>query len=390
MTTRRKFLAGLAVAPWGARILWAKAKGDSSMLFVGTGTNTGSKGIYGYHFDPEHGSLEQIGLAAPAPSPSFLALSPDGEFLFAVNEIDTYHGGQSGEKTGAVSSYLIDKAAGKLKLISTVSSGGAGPCHLNTDNTGRVLIVANYSGGSASSFQIAPDGHLSEAVSNFHYASNGAGPGQDKERQEASHAHHAAVSPNNRFVYINDLGLDCIHIYRLDPQTAKLTPNEPKEWKDAVGAGPRVLRFHPNGRWAYCVNELASTINLLQWDGSNGGLNLIDTTDLLPEGFHGISRSAEIIFNKQGHYAYAANRDNDFLATFHIDPATGKLSSLRRTPCGGSIPRHVALDPSEHWILVANQESNLIAVYRRDPKSGKLAVNGPTFPIQSPQCLLFV
>src|SRR5271170_1950079 len=263
MTTRRKFLAGLAVSPFAAQsfsgpALWGQsAQAGGATLFVGTGTNTGSKGIYLFQFDSSSGELKPLGLAAEAPSPSFLAFSPDKQFLFAVNEINTYQG----QKTGAVSSYTLDKAAGKLTLINTVASGGSGPCHVNTDRTGRVLLIANYTGGSAASFQIGADGRLSEVVSNFHYESNGAGPGQDKERQEAAHAHHVTASPNNRFVYINDLGLDCVHIYQLDMETAKLTPNNPAEWKAAPGSGPRVLRFHPSGRGAYCVNELASTVD---------------------------------------------------------------------------------------------------------------------------------
>jgi 6-phosphogluconolactonase len=387
MKTRREFLVGLAIAPWVGQQAWAKGSaGGASLLFVGTGTQTGSKGIYGYRFNAAHGTLAPSGLAAEAPSPSFLALSPNGKYLFAVNEIDTYQGA----KSGAVSSYWLDRATGKLTLVNTVASGGSGPCHVNIDHSGRVLLVANYSGGSAASFQIGADGKLSEAVSVFHYDSKGAGPGQDKERQEQAHAHHATPSPDNRLVYINDLGLDQIHIYRLDAPSAKLTPNQPADWQDAPGSGPRVLRFHPNGRWAYCVNELASTIDLLSWDAGTGQLKLIEATSLLPEGFHGLSRAAEIIFDKKGRYAYAANRDNDFLATFAIDPMSGQLSALHRSPCGGKIPRHIALDPSERWILVANQDSNVISVFRRNSKTGQLSPSGQDFPIQSPQCILFV
>ena len=128
----------------------------------------------------------------------------------------------------------------------------------------------------------------------------GATPGQDKGRQEAAHAHHATPSPNNRFVYINDLGLDCIHIYQLDATTAKLTANDPPEWKDAAGAGPRVLRFHPSGRWAYCVNELSSTVDLLSWNPANGALTQVQETKLLPEDHTGVTRAAEIIFDAKG------------------------------------------------------------------------------------------
>jgi 6-phosphogluconolactonase len=393
LTTRRSFLTGLAVAPiaasWTVDGLWAAKKGGA-LLFVGTGTGTGSEGIYAYRFDEANGGLQPLGLAAKADSPSFLALSPDGATLFAVNEVGSYQGA----KTGAVSSYALNHDAGTLTLINTVASGGAGPCHLTTDHTGRVLVVANYSGGSAASFQIGAGGKLSEAVSVFHYDSPGPGEGQDKHRQEASHAHRATVSPDNKFVLINDLGLDKIHIYRLDVASAKLTPNDPPEWKSAPGSGPRALRFYPNGRWAYCVDELKSTVDQLGWEPATGTLTLLEKTVLLPEGFHGATRAAEIIFNQKGaskgKFAYVANRDDDFLATFKVDEATGKLSGIRRTPSGGAIPRHIALDPSERWILAADQDSNVIAVFRRDPRSGELSSNGQSFKIFSPQCLLFV
>ena len=314
-------------------------------------------------------------------------LSPDGKTLFAVNEIDLYQGA----KTGAVQAYALDHVTGKLTLINTVASQGGGPCHLTTDHTGRALVVANYTGGSAASFQIAADGHLSGAVSQFHYQSSGPGPGQNKERQEASHAHRATVSPDNRFVLINDLGLDRIHIYRLDADTATLTPNDPADWKAAPGSGPRALRFHPHGRWAYCVNELTSSVSQLGWDATNGTLTLIGETPLLPPGYQGAtSTGSEIIFDSNGLFAYVANRGDDFVMGFAVDPTTGKLSSPRRTPCGGKTPRHISLDPAGRWLLVADQDSNLIAVFSRNPKRGRLAFTGPTFPIQSPQCILFV
>jgi 6-phosphogluconolactonase len=318
-------------------------------------------------------------------------LSPDKQFLFAVNEIDTYQG----QKTGAVSSYSLDKASGKLTLINTVASGGSGPCHVNTDQTGRVLLVANYSGGSAASFQIDWNGHLSNAVSEFHYGTTGHGP--DKDRQEASHAHHACTSPDNRFAYINDLGLDCIHIYKLDPATAKLKPHEPAEWKAAPGSGPRVLRFHPNGQWAYCVNELSSTVDVLNWHPQTGALTLVQKTDILPKSFKGKSGAAEIIFDKKGEHAYVSDRDiapnnnQDFIVGYDIDQSNGKLTFPSQTPYGTSkIPRHIALDPTENWLLAAYQGSNLVGAFRRDPKTGHLQESGPTAQVPAPECLLFV
>lgn len=380
-TTRRTFIASAAATAMAQRMKAANTKSEQ-LLFVGTGTETGSKGIYAYHWDAVHGKPDSAGVAAEAQNPSFIALSPDNRLLFAVNEINQYQGAHS----GAVSSYQIDATGAKLDLINTVASGGAGPCFVTTDQTGRALFVANYAGGSAASFEISPTGRLSAAVSEFHYT----GHGPDADRQEAPHAHRATVSPDNRFVYINDLGLDQIHIYKLDPSTAQLSANDPANWEAKPGSGPRALRFHPSGKWAYCVNELTSTIDQLAWNSSNGALTLDQESRLEPESFKGIARASEIIFTRDGRFAYAANRDDNFLATFHVDLQTGKLSGLRRSSCGGKTPRHIALDPTEGWLLVANQNSDLIAVFRRDRKSGQLAADGQTFPIHSPQCLVFV
>ena len=377
----------MVVAPLMARSWWKSEAKEmpKQILFVGTGA--GSKGIYAFNWDPEHGTLDGLVVAAEADTPSFLALSPDRKHLFAVNEVDNFEG----KPTGAVSSYAIERSGdgAKLTLINTVASGGKGPCHLAVDHTGKALFVANYTGGSAASFQIAPGGKLSDAVSEFHYSGHGADYEGKKARQEAPHAHRATVSPNNRFVMINDLGLDRIHIYRMDAATAKLTPNDPPDWKASPGSGPRALRFHPSGRWAYCVNELKSTVDQLNWDSSSGALTQVDQVSLLPEGFKGETRASDIVFDSKGDFAYVANRDDDFLAGFHVDEATGKLSSLRRSPCGGKTPRELGLDPTGGWILVANQDSNLVAVYRRDKKTGKLASNGQSFPVQTPECLVF-
>jgi 6-phosphogluconolactonase len=198
------------------------------------------------------------------------------------------------------------------------------------------------------------------------------------------------VSPDNRFVMVNDLGLDVIHIYRLDANTAKLTPNEPATWKAAPGAGPRALQFHPNGRWAYCVTEMKSTVNVLRWNAQTGALGTIQEVPLLPEGYTGETGAADIVFDKAGRFAYVANRLNDFLATFTVSPTDGKLTLLERTSCGGKTPRHLALDKTGRWLLVANQKTDNLAVFARDERTGRLAKDGKNFPLSRPQCLVFI
>jgi 6-phosphogluconolactonase len=370
-----------------ANALWAEAKipaatKDSRLMFAGTQTGASSKGIYAFQWNPTNGELKELGLAGESDNPTFIALSPDGKHLYAANEIGEYEG----IKTGSISSFAIDHAAAKLSLLNVVASVGTGPCHVSLDQSGRALFCANYSGGSAASFHIDQTGKLSQAVSQFHY--EGHGPVAD--RQEASHAHRATVTPDNHYVLINDLGLDCIHVYHLDPATAKLTAGDPQQWAAQPGSGPRALRFHPNGKWAYCLNELSSAIDVLAWDSGNGTLKSIQHIDTVPKAYHGETAASEIVIDRSGRYAYAAVRFWDRIVAFSIDPATGRLSPIGATSCGGKVPRHMTLDPTERWLLVANQDSDNIAVIQRDATTGKLAETGNSYPLVKPQCLVFV
>jgi 6-phosphogluconolactonase len=213
------------------------------MLFVGTqtGQSSTSKGIYTYSFDPATGELAQVALAAEASNPTFLAFAPNKKTLFTCNEINNYEG----QRAGAVSSYSVDSKAAKLTKINEVSAKGPGTTHVGVDHTGRCVFGANYGGGSAVSFAVDPSGKLSEAVSFFQYEGHGPMP-----QQKGPHAHRVTVSPDNKYMFVNDLGLDSIHVYHLDSATAKLTPQDPPDWNAEAGAGPRSLIFHPNKKWA--------------------------------------------------------------------------------------------------------------------------------------------
>jgi 6-phosphogluconolactonase len=381
---RRKVLQGLAVAPLAARGWWTEAAegGRGSTLFVGTQTKGSSKGIYAYRWDAAKGEIALIGLAAETEYPTFLALSPDAKYLYAANEVDNFQG----TKGGGVSSFAVDAKAGKLTAINAVSARGAGTCHVAVDKTGQTVFCANYSGGSAASFHVKADGGLTEAVSFFQYTGHGPKPDQD-----TAHAHRATVTPDNKFVLVNDLGLDCNHIYKLAAATAKLTPHDPPEWKSEAGTGPRALRFHPNGKWAYCVLELSSAVAVLRWDAQAGTLTTVQTVSLVPEGYWGRDpHASEIVLDRAGKFVYAADRFDDVLVSFKVDAATGKLTKLGSSKYGGKTPRHIALDPTERWLLVANQDSDTISVVKRDAKTGLLAESGREFPIVKPQCLVFV
>lgn len=382
---RRKFVAGLAIGSvaartWAAKHLQGK-NGAEQLLFVGTQTKPGdSKGIYAYRFYDNSGELSHPELVAEIEMPTFLALAPDGRHLFAVSEAEDF----KGMKSGGVTSFAVHGA--KLTRINSVLAGGTGTCYVSTDHTGRAVFCANYNSGSASSFHVNDSGKLSEAVSTFQY--HGHGPVAD--RQEGPHAHRAMVSPGNRFVLVNDLGLDCIHIYRLDAATATLTANSPAQWRSAPGTGPRALRFHPNGKWAYCVDELDSSVQVLEWYPHNGSLAVVQKVDLTPKDYHGpTSTGCDIVITRAGDFAYAANRGYDCMVSFRVDPDTGRLTLMGRTSSGGKTPRDLTLDPSEKFVLAANQESDNIAVFPRDPKTGLLADSRKSFPLSRPQCLVF-
>jgi 6-phosphogluconolactonase len=376
--TRRSFLGGasalaLATHPWSGL---ASDFVHEHLLLVGTQTAepSTSKGIYGYSFNAETGKLTQIGLTVEAENPTFLALGPNERFVYAVNEV----------RQGTVSSFLFDKKSMKMQEISKVSSKGGGPTHIAVDHTGRCVFAANYGGGSLASFQVNNNGQLSEAVSFFQYSA-------DEEKHERKpHAHRVTVSPDNRFLLVNDLGLDVIHIYRLDASTAKLTPHDPPLWRAKTGYGPRALQFHPDGRVAYCVNELKPTINVLGWDSSRGILTTLQDISLVPEGYSGNAAPSDIAFDRKMSFAYAASRLDDFIATFAVSPADGKLTMIGKTSCEGKRPRHLTVDPTDRWLLIANQDTDTIAVFACDSKTGKPADEGKTFPLSKPQCLVFV
>lgn len=279
---RRKFMTGMAIAPFAAQG-WAMQAGEplghaEYLLFVGTQTNPGtSKGIYTYRWNPEKGELSQQELAAEVDMPTFLALAPGGHHLYAANERP---------KDGGVTAFTVHGT--KLIKLNESPAEGSGTCYVSTDHTGSAVFCANYNSGSMSSFHvdlttgedlsIEPSGALSEVVSHFQYHGHGANP----DRQEGPHAHRAIPSPDNRYVLVNDLGLDCIHIYRLDAATAKLTPHDPPQWNATPGSGPRALQFHPNGRWAYAVCEMESTVLVLHWDSRKGTFTEIQKIHLTP------------------------------------------------------------------------------------------------------------
>ena len=370
--SRRKFLITASAATLAAAASPSLAA-SRQRVFVGSNK---PDGILAYDWDPATGELTPAGVAAKLANVDWITFSPARDFAYVASEVDSFNG----KPTGEVASFSVTN--GELHPLSGQNSAGVGTCHVALDQTGRVLISADYGGGSAASFLVT-NGQLIPAVWTEHYT----GHGPDTDRQQSAHAHFVSYSPDNRYVYINDLGSDCIHIYTLNTATAALTPAGTYHAKP--GAGPRTLHFHPNRLTAYSVNELDSKVDVLRWNQTDGSLTLVTRIDLLPPGSHGISRACDTVITHDGTFVYFANRDIDFLYAFRADPKTGALTPIARSNCGGKIPRNFVLDPNERWMLVANQNSDVISVFARNPVTGALADKGKSFPAPAPMRILF-
>lgn len=360
------------------------ATGDTDVLLVyfGTYTRGASEGIYVARFDRASGTLEEARLAAKTVNPSFLAIHPTGRYLYAVGEIADFEG----KKSGGVHALAIEQPAGTLRHLNAQSSEGTGPCHLIVDATGRDVLVANYGSGSAACLPIAEDGRLKPASAVVQHEGSSINP----RRQEGPHAHSINLDLNNRIAVVADLGLDKIMIYRFDAARGSLMPNDPPSVSVVPGGGPRHFAFHPNGRFAYTNNEMASSVTAFTYDGQRGALEPIQTISTLPEEFDGDNTTAEIRVHPNGRYLYVSNRGHNSIAMFAIDPSTGKLSPLGHEPSGGKIPRNFNLDPSGRYLLAANQDSDNVVVFRVKQDSGRLERTGSHIEVPTPVCIRFL
>ena len=356
---------------------------DGTMLvYIGTYTGAKSKGIYVSRFDPATGRLTAPELAVATASPSFLALHPSRRFLYAVGETAIWHG----KRVGAVSAFSMDAKTGQLTLLNRQSSGGAGPCHLAVDRSGKCLLVANYGNGSIAALPIQADGALAEPGTVIQHQGSSVNPA----RQAGPHAHFITTDPANRFALACDLGLDQVLVYRLDPAKAALVANDPPFASVKPGSGPRHLAFHPSGRFVFLINEMSSTLTAFAYDAKRGALKELQTVSTLPEKFAGNRSGAEVQVHPSGKFVYGSNRGHDSIAVFGFDPKSGQLTCLEHQPTQGKTPRHFALDPTGQWLLAENQDSDSIVVFRVDAKTGRLSPTGQTVSVGAPACAVFV
>ena len=380
------FLSSIALfaAVFLLTILPAAAQTGKNLFYVGTYTEEGSKskGIYAFRFDDATGDVTPLGLAAETTNPSFVAASPNGKFLYAVNEVGKYKGPNS----GGVSAFAIDHATGKLTFLNEVASRGADPCYITVDRTGKFVLVANYTGGSVAVFPVAADGGLGEASSFVQHS----GHGPNAERQEGPHAHSIDLSADNRFAMVDDLGLDEVDVYKFDSGKGTLTANDPPFTKVAAGAGPRHFVMHPSGKFAYVIAEMGHTVTVFSNDAAEGKLQVLQTISTLPADFTGRNDDAEIAVHPSGKFLYASNRGDDTIVIYAIDGNKGTLTQVGRVPTGGKEPRSFEIDPTGKFLLAENQKSDDVVVFRIDEKTGGLTATGKVFEVGSPVCLKFV
>ncbi len=362
--------------------LTISSRAGESLIYFGTYTGAKSQGIYVSRFDSITGKLSAPELAAKTTNPTFLAIAPGGNFLYAVSEVDQI----DGKRTGAVYAFALDAKTGRLTPLNRQNSGGSGPCHVAVDATDKCLLVANYGGGSIAALPIHADGSLGEAATTMQHT----GSSVNTNRQAGPHAHFILPSPDNRFTLDCDLGLDKIFINHLDASAAKLTPNEPAFTTVDPGSGPRHLLFSLDGKFVYLINELAGTITVFSYTAENAAMTQVQTISTLPKDFSGNNTCAEIVLHPSGKFLYASNRGHDSIAVFTVDRQTGKLTFVEHQSTTGHTPRHFAIDPTGRWLLAENQGSDLVVVFAIDPDTGKLRPTGQSISVGAPVCALFV
>ncbi len=349
-----------------------------SLVLIGTYSRGKSEGIYAYRFSSDTGKLTSLGLAAKASNPSYLVIHPNRKWVFAVGEDAQY----KGERAGSLTAFTLDEATGKLTELNTISSHGAAPCHLSIDKTGKFLLVANYTGGNVGIFPIGPDGHLQEATNVVQHRGKGTTP-----RQGQPHAHSINVAKGNKFAVAADLGTDEVITYRLTTKGGLLSPISRAKLKD--GSGPRHFAFHPSNKYAYSINELASTVTGYTWNASTGELKEFQTLSTLPDGYRGESYTAEVVVHPSGKFLYGSNRGHQSITAFTI-AADGRLTSLGQTPTGGEWPRNFNIDPSGKFLIAANERSDSLTVFAIDQTTGKLTATGEKVEVGVPVCVKFL
>lgn len=368
----------LAVAAMIA--LTAHAPAADPVVFVSAFAPGEKGGIHAYEFDTRAGKLKHLHRTGGVENPFFLALSPDRKFLYST------HAKQfSGKENEQVAAFEVVGRTGELKLLNRQSAEGTAACYLDVDRTGKMVLVANYTSGSVAALPVKADGSLGEPASVVKHVGSSVNP----QRQKEPHAHCIVMSPGNKFAYAADLGTDQILCYKIDPATAKLTPNTPPFAKTSAGAGPRHLTFHPNGKRAYVINELLNSVTVFDHDAGSGALTEVQTIPTLPADFKGTSYCADVKLTPDGRFLYGTNRGHDSIAAYRIGD-DGRLTLVAVVPSLGKGPQNLAVTPDGRWLLCANMPGNNLAVFAIDPNTGRPTAAGDPVVQPSPSCIMLL
>jgi 6-phosphogluconolactonase len=346
--------------------------GQQLFLLTGTYTNGESKGIYVNRFDSRTGAITPVSVTEGVENPSYLAISSNGKFVYAVNE-------NGGTKPGEVSSFSFNKTNGTLTFINKRQTSGAHPCYIATDKAGKWAFTANYTGGSLSAFPIMPDGSLGELAQLIQHE----GKGVDA-RQEKAHVHSTIFTPDQQHLLVSDLGLDKVMIYKFTPDAKQpLSQGADSFFTVKAGNGPRHLAFHPAKPWVYIIEELSGTVSVFRFKGTN--FTFMQNLSSHPAAYSGSRGSADIHITPNGRFLYATNRgDANSIAIFAIDSKSGKLSLKGIQSTDGVHPRNFTIDPSGTFVLVANRDSNNIVVFTINQQTGLLTKVGQPYIVPNP------
>lgn len=350
--------------------------GEGPLVFITSFAQGEAGAIHAMRLDAEQGILTEVNTTTDVENPFFIALSPNRKYLYSI------HASQfGGPKHSQVAAYAIEDNAGKLRLLNRQTTLGTTACYIDVAAEGRSVVVANYSSGSVVSYPVQSDGSLREAATFVQHE----GMSVNATRQQEPHAHCFVISPDNRYVFSADLGIDEIIGYKLKSRTSELRLNGAAE--TAPGAGPRHLIFHPNGKYMYVINELLNTVSLFDYDAETGELSKRQTIATLPSDFEGVSHTADLKITPDGKYLYGTNRGHDSIACYRLS-ADGSLALLEIVPSLGKGPQNLAIAGGGKLLICANMPGNNVAVFRIDAASGKITSVGAPLEVTSPSCIM--
>lgn len=346
------------------------------VIYVGTHADPG---LHVLAFEDFDRSTSEVQTLSERTRQNFQALHPDGSYLYSVS---SDHFSDDADH-GTVRAYAIDRRTGLLVLINERSTGGRGPAHVSVDPHGRFVYVSNFGGGNLSVYSIRDDGGLSEAVDMVQHE----GSSIDERRQTGPHVHSAIPSFDGRFIYVSDMGTDKIMIYAVDEASGELAPAVQPYVTSTPGAGPRHFTIHPDGRTAYSLEQISSTISVFRVDRLTGALTRIQRASMLPDEFDADNQAADVHISPDGNFLYASNRGHDSIAIYRINRASGKLSVVGFEPTRGAHPRNFMIDREGGFILVANRDDDEVVLFRRDRATGRLSYAGERAQVPRPVCL---